>query len=159
MSDRLPVTGVPASVASLAMPGRFRLHHVGIVVRHLEPVLAAYFSAFETSYTSIPFDDGAQHVRVAFACVAPGVFLEFVQPVGDCSPVAGFLARNPTGGLHHLAFEVADIETAIQEFLRARATVVCHPVRGFEGRRVAFLFPKIEPRILIELVEPAPVVT
>jgi hypothetical protein len=56
-----------------------------------------------------------------------------------------------------VAFEVDDIEAAVREFETAGGLVVCRPVIGFEGRRVAFLFPLLQPSLLTEFVEPRPV--
>lgn len=136
--------------------GRYRLHHVGIVVPKLEPVVAQYAGAFEFQETTLPFDDKAQRVRVAFVRVADDTWLEFIEPAGADTPVTQFLAKT-RGGYHHVAFEVGDIETAVREFEAARAVVVCRPVVGFEGRRVAFLFPNLQPNLLTELIEPRPV--
>jgi methylmalonyl-CoA/ethylmalonyl-CoA epimerase len=135
--------------------GRYRLHHIGIVVPNLERAVAGYSEAFEFRETTLPFHDRAQAVRVAFVLVG-GAWLEFIEPVGANTPVTQFLSKTG-GGYHHVAFEVADIEAAVSEFEAARAVVVCRPVIGFEGRRVAFLVPNLQPRLLTELVEPRPV--
>lgn len=135
--------------------GRYRLHHVGIVVPSLEAVMAPYAGAFDFQETTLPFDDKAQRVRVAFVRVGDDTWLEFIEPVGADSPVTQFLSKT-RGGYHHVAFEVADIEKAVREFEAARAVVVCRPVVGFEGRRVAFLFPDLRPNLLTEFVEHRP---
>lgn len=135
--------------------GRYRLHHVGIVVPKLEQAITGSAEAFECHETTLPFDDKAQRVRVAFARVGLDTWLEFIEPIGQDSPVTQFLSKT-RGGYHHIAFEVADIDLAVREFEQARAIVVCKPVVGFEGRRVAFLFPNLQPSLLTELVEPAP---
>jgi methylmalonyl-CoA/ethylmalonyl-CoA epimerase len=135
--------------------GKYRLHHVGIVVPNLEWATSAYAGAFEFRETTLPFDDRTQRVRVAFVGVGPDTWFEFIEPVGADTPVTKFLAKTQ-GGYHHVAFEVSDIDTAVQEFEAARAVVVCRPVLGFEGRRVAFLFPNLKPSLLTELVEPRP---
>jgi methylmalonyl-CoA/ethylmalonyl-CoA epimerase len=135
--------------------GRYRLHHVGIVVPNLERAVADYAGKFELRETTLPFDDRAQRVRVAFVGVGGDAWLEFIEPAGTDSPVTQFLAKT-RGGYHHVAFEVADIEESIKEFEAARAVVVCRPVVGFEGRRVAFFFPNLQPSLLTELVEPRP---
>jgi methylmalonyl-CoA/ethylmalonyl-CoA epimerase len=70
--------------------------------------------------------------------------------------VTQFLSKN-RGGYHHIAFEVDDIEAAGREFEAAGAVIVCRPVIGFEGRRVAFLFPRLQPSLLTEFVEPRPI--
>ncbi len=135
--------------------GRYRLHHVGIVVPSLEWVVAQYAGAFELHETTLPFDDKAQRVRVAFVRVGDDTWLEFIEPVSADSPVTHFLAKT-RGGYHHVAFEVSDIDAAVQEFEASRAVVVCRPVVGFQGRRVAFLFPNLQPSLLTEFVEPRP---
>jgi methylmalonyl-CoA/ethylmalonyl-CoA epimerase len=132
--------------------GRYRFHHVGIVVSNLERAVSQYSGAFEFQETTLPFDDKAQRVRVAFVRVGDDTWLEFIEPVGADSPVTKFLAKT-RGGYHHVAFEVADIDAAVQEFEASRAVVVCRPVVGFEGRRVAFLFPNLQPSLLTEFVE------
>jgi len=135
--------------------GRYRLHHVGIVVPSLEKVLAQYAGAFEFHETTLPFDDKAQRVRVAFVRVGDDTWLEFIEPSTADSPVTQFLAKT-RGGYHHVAFEVADIDATVRDFEASRALVVCRPVVGFEGRRVAFLFPNLQPSMLTELVEARP---
>jgi methylmalonyl-CoA/ethylmalonyl-CoA epimerase len=135
--------------------GRYRLHHVGIVVPNLERAVAGYAGAFAFQENTLPFDDQAQRVRVSFVRVGGDAWLEFIEPAGMDSPVTQFLAKT-RGGYHHVAFEVTDIDAAVLEFEEARAVVVCRPVIGFEGRRVAFLFPSLQPSLLTELVEPRP---
>lgn len=146
-----------AAILRTACPGlgRYRLHHVGIVVPNLERAAQDYAGAFEFSETTVPFDDQAQRVRVAFVRAGTDAWLELIEPTGADTPVTKFLAKT-RGGYHHVAFEVADIDAAVREFEAARAVVVCRPVIGFEGRRVAFLFPNLQPRLLTEFVEPHP---
>jgi methylmalonyl-CoA/ethylmalonyl-CoA epimerase len=136
-------------------PRKYRLHHVGIVVAKLEQAVAGYASAFEFQECSVPFDDKVQRVRVAFVRVSQDVWLEFIEPAGADTPVTQFLAKT-RGGYHHVAFEVDDIDDVVSELEAARALVVCRPVEGFEGRRVAFLFPNLQPSLLVELVEQHP---
>lgn len=133
--------------------GRYRLHHVGIVVPNLERAVAGYAEEFEFKETTLPFDDEVQRVRVAFVRVGEYAWLEFIEPAGHDTPVTKFLTKT-RGGYHHVAFEVNDIEAAVREFEAERAVVVCRPVVGFEGRRVAFLFPNLQPSLLTEFVEP-----
>lgn len=150
--------GAYASFPGAAGPGelgRYRLHHVGIVVPSLERAVAGYVGAFDVHETTLPFDDLAQRVRVAFVRVDSHAWLEFIEPASADSPVTLFLARTQ-GGYHHVAFEVEDIDAAVQEFETSRAVVVCRPVVGFEGRRVAFLFPNLQPSLLTEFVETRP---
>lgn len=151
------MTKEPESTLPTATLGRgYRLHHVGIVVPNLERAVAGYSEVFDFRQTTVPFEDRVQRVRVAFVQVGTGVCLEFVEPTGTDSPVTRFLSQTK-GGYHHVAFEVDDIETAVRELEAAWAFVVCRPVVGFEGRRVAFLFPRLQPSLLTELVEPRPI--
>jgi methylmalonyl-CoA/ethylmalonyl-CoA epimerase len=140
---------------ALSSLGHYRLHHVGIVVPKLESAIAGYSSKFEFEETTVPFADQVQRVRVAFVRVGEDTWLEFIEPMSVDSPVTQFLAKTK-GGYHHIAFEVADIDATVQKLESERALVVCRPVVGFEGRRVAFLFPNLQPNLLTELVEPRP---
>ena len=153
----MPIASAQTTMLGAAGPGlgRYRLHHVGIVVPNLERAVADYAGAFELKETTLPFDDHAQRVRVAFVRVGADAWLELIEPAGPETPVTKFLART-RGGYHHVAYEVADVDAAVQEFEAARAVVVCRPVIGFEGRRVAFLFPNLQPSLLTEFVEPHP---
>lgn len=101
------------------------------------------------------FGDEAQCVRVTFARVGADARLDFIEPAGRETPVTQFLAKT-RGGYHPMAYVVTDIDAAVREFEAARAVAVCRPVVGFEGRRVAFLFPNLQPSLLTELVEPRP---
>lgn len=133
-------------------PDKYRLHHIGIVVPSLERVVSQYTSTFEFQESMLPFDDKAQRVRVVFVRVGDGTWIEFIEPSSTDTPVTQFLAKTH-GGYHHVAFEVADLDAAIRKFEAERAVVVCRPVIGFEGRRVAFLFPNLQPNLLTEFVE------
>jgi len=124
-------------------------------VPSLERALPGYARAFQLNEATVPFHDQIQRVRVAFVRVGEDCWLEFIEPAGQDSPVTQFLNKT-RGGYHHLAYEVEDIDKTIAEFEAARAVVVCPPVVGFEGRRVAFLFPNLQPSLLTELVEPRP---
>lgn len=139
---------------AVGMPlGQYKLHHIGIVVPNLEIAVSGYSGTFDFNETTLPFEDRAQRVRVAFVGIGGDTWLEFIEPVGENSPVKQFLSKT-RGGYHHIAFEVADIDGAVRELETARAVVVCRPVVGFEGRRVAFLFPNLQPSLLTEFVEP-----
>lgn len=148
-------TPEPLSFPGSLKLGRYRLHHVGIVVPSLERMVSQYAGAFEFQETTVPFDDKAQRVRVAFVRIGEDTWLEFIEPAGSDTPVTKFLATT-RGGYHHVAFEVTDIDAALHDFEAARAVVVCRPVVGFEGRRVAFLFPNLPTNLLTEFIEPRP---
>src|ERR1700680_4982999 len=85
--------------------GSYRLHHVGIVVPNVERAVAGYAGKFEFQETTLPFDDRAQRVRVAFVRVAEDSWLEFIEPAGPDTPGSGFLAQT-RGGYNPVAFGV-----------------------------------------------------
>ena len=66
--------------------GRYRLHHVGIVVPNLERAVAGYSGAFELQETTLPFHDRMQRVRVAFVSAGVDAWLEFIEPLGADEP-------------------------------------------------------------------------
>src|SRR5208283_5604078 len=119
----------PAAIAETLGLGRYRIHHVGIVVPSVERAMTGYVSCFGFQETTVPFEDRAQRVRVAFVKVGADSWLEFIEPASGDSPVNGFLSKT-RGGYHHVAFEVDDIEAAVREFEAARSVVVCRPVVG-----------------------------
>ncbi len=141
------------SGANHGLPAGYKLHHVGIVVPNLEAALAGYAGRFAFREASLPLDDAIQGVRVAFVRVSSDVYIEFIEPKGDSSPVKAFLAKT-RGGYHHVAFEVEDIDSAVAELEAAKGMVVCRPVAAFQGRRIAFLFPNMKPSLLTELLSP-----
>ena len=93
-------------------------------------------------------------VTVAFVDL-PNVRVELLEPLGEASPIAAFLARNPDGGMHHLCYEVDDIRAAAEK-LRASAARILgdgEPKTGAHGNPVLFLHPKDFFGTLIELEE------
>src|SRR5208337_4323576 len=117
----MKITGTPM-LQEPAIPGlgHYRLHHVGIVVPSLEQAVAGYAGRFEFGESTVPFSDQAQRVRVAFIRVSEDVWVEFIEPMSADSPVTQFLSKSK-GGYHHIAFEVADIESAVQKLEVERA--------------------------------------
>ena len=87
----------------------------------------------------------------------PNTRIELLEPLGENSPIAGFLARNPAGGMHHLCYEVDDIRAARDRLRRAGARILGdgEPKIGAHGRPVIFLSPKDFAGTLIELEEAA----
>ena len=80
--------------------------------------------------------------------------VELLEPWGEASPIHGFLARNPAGGQHHLAFEVPDIAAAASA-LAAKGARVLGPARvGAHGTPVIFVHPRDMGGVLVELMEP-----
>jgi methylmalonyl-CoA/ethylmalonyl-CoA epimerase len=85
----------------------------------------------------------------------PNTKIELLQPLGPESPVARFLERSPSGGIHHVCYEVQDIEAACERLVAGGARVLGDgkPRTGAHGRPVLFLHPKDFCGTLIELEE------
>lgn len=127
-----------------------RLNHVAIAVSDLPAACARYrdLGAEVSEPAALP-DHG---VSVAFVTL-PNVKIELLEPLGQNSPVAGFLERNPAGGVHHLCFEVDDILAARDKLAADGARVLGEgaPKAGAHGKPVLFLHPKDFNGTLIEL--------
>jgi len=128
-----------------------RLNHVAIVVPDLASAAALYRDVLgaEVSLPVLLPDHGVTTVFVTL----PNAKIELLAPLGEDSPVAGFLARNPAGGMHHLCYEVADIRAARDKLTAAGARVLGNgePSTGAHGKPVLFLHPKDFCGTLIEL--------
>jgi methylmalonyl-CoA/ethylmalonyl-CoA epimerase len=79
--------------------------------------------------------------------------IELIEPLGENSPIRKFLEKNPSGGQHHVCFEVADIYAARDEMVRRGATVLNEPRIGAHGTPIIFVHPKNSNGVLIELME------
>jgi len=128
-----------------------RLNHVGIATPSIEGALRLYRDVLGAA-AGEPFDLPAQGVRVCFVDL-PNMQIELIEPLGDASPIHGFLARNPAGGQHHVCFEVDDIAAAVAEMTAKGARVLGSPRIGAHGTPVVFLHPKDMGGVLVELME------
>ena len=130
-----------------------RLNHVAIVVPHLRAGIAVYRDLLGAA-VSEPRAQPDHGVTVVFVEL-PNTQVELLEPLGDNSPVRGFLERNPAGGIHHLCYEVADIIAARDRLIAAGARVLGsgEPKLGAHGKPVLFLHPKDFAGTLIELEE------
>ena len=131
-----------------------RLNHVGVAVPDMDAGLAFWRETMGAEVVTEPFDMPEQGVRVCFVDTPHhGTQVELLAPLGDQSPVSGFLARNPLGGQHHLCFEVPDIEAARAEFERM-GTRILGPTRiGAHGTPIFFVHPKDMNGVLTEIME------
>ena len=131
-----------------------RLNHVGIAVPDLDAAIAHYRDCMGAQDITEPFDLPEQGVRVCFVNTpGGGTQLELLAPLDETSPITGFLARNPHGGQHHLAFEVPDIAAARAAF-EAQGKRVLGPTRiGAHHTPVFFLHPKDMGGVLTEIME------
>ena len=130
-----------------------RLNHVAIAVPDLDKAAALYRDVL-AARVSAPQPLPDHGVTVVFIDL-PGTRVELLHPLGEGSPIASFLARNPDGGMHHLCYEVDDI-LAARDHLRARGLRVLgngEPKIGAHGNPVLFLHPKDGAGALIELEE------
>jgi methylmalonyl-CoA/ethylmalonyl-CoA epimerase len=130
-----------------------RIDHVGVAVAELEPALELYRDRFELveahrevveaqGVEAILLDTGENHV-------------ELLAPLGPDTVVARFLERNGPG-LHHLAYQVTDIERTLAALKDAGLELIDEqPRAGIRGSRVAFLHPRSTAGVLTEIVEPA----
>ena len=128
-----------------------KLNHAAIAVPDLAAASALYRNAFGAKVSeplALP-DHGVTTVFVEL----PNTKIELLEPLGDDSPIAAFLRRNPGGGIHHVCYEVDDIEAACRQ-LNARGMRILgggKPSIGAHGKPVVFVHPKDALGTLIEL--------
>ena len=126
-----------------------RLNHVAIAVPDLAAAAAQYAGALGAEVAP-PQDEPAHGVTVVFITL-PNTKIELLAPLGDKSPIAGFLEKNPSGGIHHICYEVVDIQAARAKLVSEGARVLGEPKIGAHGKPVIFLHPKDFNGTLIEL--------
>ena len=128
-----------------------RLNHVAIAVRDLETSAALYRDTLGAR-VSAPQALPAHGVTVVFIEL-DNTKIELLAPLGDNSPIAKFLEKNPDGGMHHLCYEVEDILAARDRLRAAGARVLGdgEPRIGAHGKPVLFLHPKDFSGTLVEL--------
>jgi methylmalonyl-CoA/ethylmalonyl-CoA epimerase len=130
------------------------IHHIGLVVKNIEEHYEKYFhNSLGYDNLSQIFIDEKIGVKVAFINMNDKIFLEFVEPLNENSPVNNYLRKHGQT-LHHLCFEVENLEAEC-ELLRDKnylITMPPTPAVAFGGRRVVFLMAK-EEDFLIELLE------
>ena len=129
-----------------------RLNHVGIATPSIETSIAHYRDVLGATVITAPFDLPAQGVRVCFVD-APNAQIELIEPLGEGSPIAAFLEKNPLGGQHHLCFEVPDIHEAKAWFEAKGARVLGEPRIGAHGTLIFFVHPKDMGGVLTEIME------
>jgi methylmalonyl-CoA/ethylmalonyl-CoA epimerase len=127
------------------------LNHVAIAVPDLDAACKDYKN-FLGAKLSDPMDIPDHGVTVVFVELA-NTKVELLAPLGDNSPIQGFLKKNPAGGVHHLCFEVEDILEARDQLISEGARVLGggDPKEGAHGKPVLFLHPKDFQGTLIEL--------
>ncbi len=128
-----------------------KLNHVAIAVPDLAAASATYRDILGAD-VSEPVDVLEHGVRVVFVNL-PNTKIELLLPIGENSPIAGFLAKNPSGGIHHVCYEVSDIIAARDSLVKSGARVLGDgtPKIGAHGNPVLFLHPKDFYGTLVEL--------
>jgi len=132
-----------------------KLNHVAIAVPDLEAGIRKYRDMLGAD-VSAPQDLPEHGVTVVFVQLE-NTKIELLHPLGEGSPIAGFLEKNPSGGIHHMCFEVEDISAAAKKLSDEGARVLGdgEPKIGAHGLPVLFLHPKDFDGTLIELEEVA----
>ena len=130
-----------------------RIDHIGVAVEDLDGAVKLYSESFgmreQHRETIEAFDVEAVLLEVGDGHV------ELLKPLSDESGIGKFLERNGPG-LHHVAYQTSDIDSALDQVKAAGLDVIDEePRRGIRGSRVAFLHPKATGGVLTELVEPA----
>ena len=128
-----------------------RLNHVAIAVPDLKAASAQYRDMLGAEVGE-PQDEPDHGVTVVFITL-PNTKVELLYPLGDASPIQGFLDKNPSGGIHHICYEVEDIIAARDKLKAGGARVLGDgaPKIGAHGKPVLFLHPKDFNGTLVEL--------
>ncbi len=128
-----------------------RLNHVAIAVPDLKEAMDKYRATLGATVTDAA--DLPEHgVTVAFVDL-PNTKVELIHPLGDESPIRAFLNKSPSGGIHHICYEVVDILAARDQLVEQGARVLGdgEPSIGSHGKPILFLHPKEFFGTLIEL--------
>ncbi len=130
-----------------------RLNHVAIAVPDLDAASAQYATTLGAN-VGAPQDEPDHGVTVVFIEL-PNTKIELLYPLGEDSPIKGFLDKNPSGGIHHICYEVDDILAARDHLVAEGARVLGNgdPKIGAHKKPVLFLHPKDFNGTLIELEE------
>lgn len=135
-----------------------RLNHVGVAVPSMDAAMDYYRAVMGATLITAPFDMPEQGVKVAFVHTpgqggTTGTQVELIEPLGQDSPVAGFITKNPAGGQHHLCYEVEDIAAARDWFERQGKRILGPTRIGAHGTPIFFLHPKDMLGQLTEIME------
>jgi methylmalonyl-CoA/ethylmalonyl-CoA epimerase len=139
--------------AGFLLSGNGILHHIGFVVSSISAAAEEFAASISARWDGEVIHDPIQRVRVAFLSpvdIRNPVF-ELVEPASEGSPVSNFLKKG--GGLHHVCYEIDDLESGLCEATGVGLVVVADPVPAvaFGGRRIAWVCSK--KRLLVELLE------
>ena len=130
-----------------------RIDHVGVAVQEIEPAMALYRDSFEleVAHREVVEEQGVEAVLLDVG----ENHVELLAPLGPDTPVGKFLAKNGPG-LPHVAYQVDDIDAALQACRDAGLRLIDEqPRTGIRSSRVAFLHPRATGGVLTEIVQPA----
>ena len=129
------------------------LHHLGFAVSSISAAAEGFAASISARWDGEVIHDPIQGVRVAFFHPADprNPVFELVEPASDASPVSSFLKKG--GGLHHVCYEIDDLESGLREARGVGLVIVADPAPAvaFDGRRIAWVCSK--KRLLVELLE------
>jgi methylmalonyl-CoA epimerase len=130
-----------------------RIDHIGVAVEEIEPSLELYRDNFElrVAHREVVQEQGVEAVLLDIG----ENHVELLAPLGPDTPVGRFLAKKGPG-LHHVAYQVSDIDATLGALKRAGLALIDEQPRiGIRGSRVAFMHPAATVGVLTEIVEPA----
>jgi len=128
-----------------------KINHIGIAVQSIEATLPFYRDQLGMEFLGCE-EVAEQKVKVAMLAVGESK-IELLEPTSPDSPVTKFLEKNGQG-IHHVAYEVADIEAALARMLAEGARMIDEkPRNGAHGTRIAFVHPKSSHGVLTELCQ------
>jgi methylmalonyl-CoA/ethylmalonyl-CoA epimerase len=130
-----------------------RIDHIGVAVAEIEPALELYRGSFElrVAHREVVEEQGVEAVLLDVG----ENHVELLAPLGADTPVGRFLAAKGPG-LHHVAYQVQDIEATLQTLKQAGLQLIDQQPRiGIRGSRVAFMHPRATAGVLTEIVQPA----
>jgi methylmalonyl-CoA/ethylmalonyl-CoA epimerase len=130
-----------------------RIDHIGVAVEEIEPALELYRDSFEltVAHREVVEEQGVEAVLLDVG----ENHVELLAPLSVDTPVGKFLAAKGPG-LHHVAYQVDDIEATLEALKQAGLRLIDQqPRTGIRGSRVAFVHPRATAGVLTEIVQPA----
>jgi methylmalonyl-CoA epimerase len=130
-----------------------RIDHIGVAVEEIEPALELYRDSFELTlaHREVVEEQGVEAVLLDVG----ENHVELLAPLSADTPVGRFLAKQGPG-LHHVAYQVKDIEATLAQLRTAGLQLIDQqPRTGIRGSRVAFMHPRATAGVLTEIVQPA----
>ena len=135
-----------------------RLNHIGVATPSIADSITFWRDIMGATHIHAPFDLPEQGVKVCFVDTPAdgpnnGTQIELIEPLPGNASIAGFLAKNPAGGQHHVCFEVPDIHAAKAAFEALGKRVLGEPRIGAHGTLIFFVHPRDMGGVLTEIME------